>query len=343
MSLGRILITGKNGQVGWELQRTLSTLGEVVALDRTGMDLASPDSIRAAIRDAKPSLIVNAAAYTAVDKAESEPELAMAINGVAPGILAEEAKRLNALLIHYSTDYVFDGTKQGPYTEDDLPNPLSVYGKTKLAGERAIQQIGGPHLICRTSWVYGARGKNFLLAILRLAKERNELRIVNDQFGAPTWSRTIAETTAQVVAQLYCPFTFHVSRFTATEAPITHDPSPIAGVESPIADHRSLFADVSGIYNLTSGGETTWFGFAKALLESSDRIAHHPSPITAVQSPFTDHRLPNVVPIPTEQYPTPAKRPRNSVLSNRKLTERFGLIQPNWQSCLVMCLEDLCR
>ena len=202
----KILLTGKNGQVGWELERSLQPLGQVIAFDRSGLDLASPDSIRAVIREVKPELIVNPAAYTAVDKAESEPDLAMAVNGVAPGIIAEEAKRLGAALIHYSTDYVFDGTKAEPYTEDDVPKPINVYGKTKLAGEQAVQAIGVPHLIFRTSWVYGMRGKNFLLTILRMAKEKDELRIVDDQFGAPTWSRMIAETTAQVLAQFYSPF-----------------------------------------------------------------------------------------------------------------------------------------
>ena len=201
----KILLTGKNGQVGWELQRTLTTLGDVVAIDRKGMDLANPDSIRNTIRAVRPDLIVNAAAYTAVDKAESEPELAMAINGIAPGIMAEEAGRLGAAMVHYSTDYVFDGTKTTPYTEGDILNPINVYGKTKLAGEQAVQAAGIPHLIFRTSWVYGLRGRNFLLTILRLAKEWDELKIVDDQIGAPTWSRMVAEATATILAQCLFP------------------------------------------------------------------------------------------------------------------------------------------
>lgn len=229
----KILLVGKNGQVGWELQRTLATLGDVVAVDRQGMDLANPDSIRSVIRTIRPSLIVNAAAYTAVDKAESEPELAMAINGIAPGIMAEEAKQLGAAMVHYSTDYVFDGTKTSPYTEEDTPNPVSIYGKTKLAGEQAVQAAGIPHLIFRTSWVYGLRGRNFLLTILRLAKERDELRIVDDQIGAPTWSRMIAEATGQVLSQ------------------------------SP-----SVLAAKSGIYNMMAAGQISWYGFANAILES---------------------------------------------------------------------------
>ncbi|MDP3685991.1 MAG: dTDP-4-dehydrorhamnose reductase [Sulfurimicrobium sp.] len=254
----KILLTGKHGQVGWELQRTLATLGEVVALDRQTLDLGNPDSIRAAIREVKPGLIVNPAAYTAVDKAESEPELAMAVNGTAPGIMAEEAKKLGAALIHYSTDYVFDGCKTSPYTEDDIPNPINVYGKSKLAGEQAIQAVGVPHLILRTSWVYGMRGKNFLLTVLRLAKERDALKIVDDQIGAPTWSRMIAEASAQIIAQAY--------------APVSHRPLPIA--------------DDSGIYNLTAAGRTSWCGFTRAILENA-REGTRVSPI-----PTTDYPLP---------------------------------------------------
>jgi dTDP-4-dehydrorhamnose reductase len=231
----RILLTGKNGQVGWELQRTLATLGEVIALDRHGLDLADPDSIRRAVREHKPNLIVNAAAYTAVDKAEEESDLAMAINGTAPGILAEEAKRHGAALVHYSTDYVFDGNKNTPYNEDDAPNPLNVYGRTKLTGERAIQAVDAPYLILRTSWVYGMRGKNFLLTILRLARERNEIKVVNDQIGAPTWSRIIAQSTAHVLTHVFC--------------------------------REKTLQDYSGIYHLAATGKTSWFEFAGAILE----------------------------------------------------------------------------
>jgi len=267
----KILLVGKNGQVGWELQRTLATLGDVVAIDRQGMDLVNPDSIRNAIRAIRPDLIVNAAAYTAVDKAESEPELAMAINGIAPGIMAEEAKRLGAAMVHYSTDYVFDGTKTSPYTEEDIPNPISVYGKTKLAGEQAVQVVGIPYLIFRTSWVYGLRGRNFLLTILRLAKERDELRIVADQIGAPTWSRMIAEATGQVLSQ---------------------------GASTLVA--------TSGIYNLTAASQTSWHGFTKAILDRmSSQGANlslptpHPLPnlipITTSEYPLPAPRPPNSV------------------------------------------------
>jgi dTDP-4-dehydrorhamnose reductase len=251
-----ILLVGKNGQVGWELQRTLATLGEVVAVDRKGMDLADPDSIRSAIRAARPDLIVNAAAYTAVDKAESEPDLAMAINGTAPSIMAEEAKRLGAAMIHYSTDYVFDGTKASLYAEEDAPNPLNVYGVTKLAGEQAVQAAGIPHLIFRTSWVYGLRGKNFLLTILRLAQERDELKIVDDQVGAPTWSRLIAEATAQILAQ-----------------------------------RGANLSEVSGLYHLTSAGRTSWHGFARAILDHSGLAAAKPlARLTPI--PGADYPLP---------------------------------------------------
>ncbi len=226
----RILIAGKNGQIGWELQRTLGALGEVTALGRAEMDLSKPDAVRARIREIKPDIIVNAAAYTAVDKAESEPDLAMAVNGVAPGIMVEEAKRLGALLVHYSTDYVFDGTKSSPYTEEDSPNPLSVYGKTKLAGERAVAASGADYLILRTGWVYSTRGKNFLLTILRLAAERPELKVVGDQQGAPTWARDIAETTARVL-------------------------------DEP--------KETSGLFHLSASGATSWFGFATEILRIS--------------------------------------------------------------------------
>lgn len=284
----KILLTGKNGQVGWELARTLATLGEVIAVERRIMDLSEPDSIRSAIRGIKPDLIVNAAAYTAVDQAESEPDLAMAINGVAPGVMAQEAKRLGAALVHFSTDYVFDGEKQGPYTEEDQPDPRSVYGKTKLAGERAVQQAGVPHLIFRTSWVYGARGRNFLLTMRHLARERDALRIVDDQIGAPTWSRMIAEATAQILA------------------PMTHAPSPIA--------------EAAGLYHLTCAGQTSWYGFAQAILGSR---------------PCAD-----LIPIPTSEYPLPAKRPANSVLCNAKLRRTFGLALPEWDKALALCLGE---
>jgi dTDP-4-dehydrorhamnose reductase len=314
--MSRILITGKNGQVGWELQRTLATLGEVVALDRNGMDLANPDSIRSTIRHTKPNIIVNAAAYTAVDKAESEPNLAMAINGTAPGIISEEARRLGAAVIHYSTDYVFDGKKEEPYSENDIPNPLNVYGKTKLAGEQAIQAVGVPYLIFRTSWVYGTRGRNFLLTILRLAKERDELRIVADQIGAPTWSRTIAEATAQVLAKL------HISGEGAVQ-----------GCTNVAGDRKSGATwgeGASSVYNLSASGSTSWHGFASLIVK-----------LLSDGGQGAMLRAKTIIPIATEDYPLPASRPKNSRLDNTRLMIRFGLAMPGWDRCAVLCLEEI--
>lgn len=294
----RILVTGKDGQVGWELQHTMASLGEVVAVGHREMDLADPDSIRKVVREIRPAIIVNPAAYTAVDKAESEPDLAMAINGVAPGILAEEAKRLNVALVHYSTDYVFDGKKAVPYSEEDTPNPLNVYGQTKLAGERAVQAAGAPYLILRTSWVYGARGRNFLLTILKLAGEKSELKIVDDQIGAPTWCRMLAETTARILA------------------PVCAAPNP-----------STMLADTGGLYHLTAGGQTSWFGFATKILENV--------PLSAIPVPA------KLIPIPTSEYPTPAVRPRNSRLSNEKITRTFGFTIPPWEESLALCMKEM--
>ena len=299
-----ILVTGKDGQVGFELLRSLAGLGQMIAVGRQQMDLSDPDAIRRVVRETKPDLIVNAAAYTAVDRAESEPELAQAVNGTAPGILAEEAKRQGAALIHYSTDYVFDGTKGMPYTEDDKPRPINVYGRTKLAGERAIQSVGGPHLILRTSWIYGARGKNFLLTILRLAREREELSIVNDQLGAPTWSRALAKATCDILKRL--------------------------GYARP--GFGEACAEQGGIYHLSAGGQTSWYGFAAAILA-------HAASARAGQPEFVLPRIAVLKPIPTEQYPTPARRPRYSVLENAKLRRTFGLSLPDWKANLAECMS----
>lgn len=290
----KILLTGKSGQVGWELQRTLAPLGQVIALDSVALDLADADAIRRKVREIQPHIIVNPAAYTAVDKAETDLDLAMSINGVAPGIFAEEAKKLNALFVHYSTDYIFDGKKSEAYAEDDAPNPLGVYGKTKLAGEQAIRAVGGKHLILRTSWVYGARGRNFLLTMLRLARERSELRIVDDQIGAPTWCRSLAEITAQILAQLYAP----------------------GGAEDAVER-------VCGTYHLTSAGHVSWHSFAAEIIRLAD-----------IQP------APNLLPIPSHEYPTPAARPMNSVLSNDKLARTFGLQAGSWQDNLQLCMQE---
>ena len=290
----RILITGGAGQLGWELRRTLAIFGEVVAPPRDILDLASVDSIVAAVRGVRPNLIVNAAAYTAVDKAESESELAMKINGEAPRILAEEAALRNAALIHYSTDYVFDGRKAEPYREEDEAAPINVYGRTKLAGEQGVMAAKAAHLIFRTSWVYGSRGRNFLLTMLRLAKERKELKVVDDQVGAPTSARLIAEATAGTIAKNY------------------------AGGRLDIDGFREM----GGLYHLTAAGRTTWFGFAQAILVGREDVA-------------------KVLPIPTSAYPTPARRPQNSVLDNSKLEGQFGVALPDWKVGLKLCLEEL--
>ena len=296
MTNARVLILGRTGQLGWELRHKLACLGAVAGVGSAEVDFSRPDSIRKAVRAAEPAVIVNAAAYTAVDRAESEPELAMAINGTAPGVLAEEAKRLRSILVHYSADYVFDGTKRDSYVETDAPHPLSVYGKSKLAGDVAIQATGCDYLILRTTWVYGPRGNNFLLTMLRLARERDELQIVDDQHGAPTSSECIAQATANILAQLLAPSS--------------------GGLD-----------DRSGIYNLTCAGETTWFGFAKALLTAAAATLGTP--------------LPTVLPIPTSEYPRPAKRPANSRLSCQRLETTFGVRMPRWEDALSLVLETL--
>ena len=240
----RILLTGKNGQVGWELARRLAPLGEVVALDRAGLDLAVPGQIASVVRSVRPDVVINAAAYTAVDQAESEPDRAHAINATAAGVIAEEAKRAGALCIHYSTDYVFDGRKPSPYVEEDEPHPLNAYGRSKLAGERAIRGVDGPHLILRTSWVYAARGRNFLLTIRRLIRERSELRVVSDQIGAPTTASMLADVTAELLQR--------------------HGVSPLG--------------DARGIYHVTASGFTSWHGFATEIV----RLERPDAPIRIV-------------------------------------------------------------
>lgn len=287
----QILVTGGNGQVGWELQRTLPLLGQVVIPGREALDLARPDSLRKVVEQINPRWIVNAAAYTAVDKAEAEPELAYAVNADAPRVLAETAAAIGATLIHYSTDYVFDGSGDQPFDEEATLNPLNVYGASKAAGEIAIRESGARHLIFRTSWVYGARGTNFLLTMRRLMREgcdvRPELRIVADQIGAPTWSRHIAEATALVMGAIA---------------------SPSRGADKPMP---------WGTYHLTNAGETSWFDFAEAIL-----------------SGMNIERPPKRVPIPSCDYPTPARRPLNSRLSNAKLERVFGLRLPDWGDAL---------
>jgi dTDP-4-dehydrorhamnose reductase len=281
----RILLTGGNGQVGWELERALPALGAVIATDRAALDLADFDAIRRAVRKANPELIVNAAAYTAVDRAESEPGLAMRINGDAPRVLAEEAKRLGALLVHYSTDYVFDGTLDRPYREDDAPNPISVYGASKLAGEQAVRKSGCRHLIFRTSWVYGPRGNNFYRTIARAAREKPQLRVVSDQIGAPTSSGAIARATVRVLG---------------------------LSLAAPSAE--------SGTFHMTAGGETTWHGFAEAIVA----LEGLNTPVVAIRS---------------DEYPTTARRPRNSRLDNARLHSTFAVALPEWRDGLAEVIE----
>jgi dTDP-4-dehydrorhamnose reductase len=288
----KILILGAGGQVGTELQRSFADAGEVTAFGRETADLSRPEELRSLIRQLHPDVILNAAAYTAVDRAESEPELALTINGEAPRVLAEEAASLNALLVHYSTDYVFDGSKRSPWEEADETNPLNVYGRTKLAGERAIQEVGGRYLIFRTSWVYGPHGRNFLLTMLRLGRERDQLKIVDDQFGAPTSSAAIADATRAAVERAVTGGTIH-----------------------------------SGVYHMTCGGETTWFGFAKEIF--------------AVQEQQAASKSPQIIPIASREYPVPAMRPANSVLSNQKLQSFFGIALPDWQRALVKTMMAL--
>jgi dTDP-4-dehydrorhamnose reductase len=283
----RILLTGKNGQVGWELNHSLSTLGTVFAMSRDQMDLSKPETLSPVIQEIRPDIIVNAAAYTAVDKAETEPDLAMTVNGIAPGVLAQEAKNIGAGMIHYSTDYVFDGTSTSPYKEEDPTCPLNVYGKSKLAGEKAVTQAGIPHIIFRTSGVYSLRGSNFLLTMQNLAQSRNQIKVVDDQICAPTWSKTIAQSTTQILQQNLDAFPH------------------------------------SGIFNMSCGGQTSWFGFAKIILELSGLIKET-----------------ELIPIPSIEYPTPAVRPKISLLSGTKLKQIFHHEMPHWQEALQECLNS---
>ena len=287
-----ILLTGKNGQVGWELQRTLQPVGKVTACDHAVLDLVDAAAVRRKLDEVRPDVIVNAAAYTAVDKAEGEPQVADAVNAAAPALLAQEAALRGALLIHYSTDYVFDGAKAAPYIESDPTAPLGAYGRSKLAGEEAIRAAGCDHLVFRTSWVYSSRGSNFLRTILRLAAEREELRVVVDQVGAPTWSRLIAEATAHALRQAM--------------------------------QERSGGKFESGVFHLAAAGETSWHGFAAAIVANRRGL-----------------RVKTVTPITTAEYPLPAPRPANSRLDTCALHARFGLALPDWRDCLRLCLEEL--
>jgi dTDP-4-dehydrorhamnose reductase len=296
MQMGRILILGAKGQVGLELQRTFAGTGEILAWGREEIDIADEQQLRTLVRGAAPDIILNAAAYTAVDRAETEKDLATAINGAAPGILAEEAIRLNALLVHYSTDYVFDGAKSGEWLENDQPRPLNHYGASKLAGEKAVAQAGGRYLTFRTSWVYGPHGNNFLVTMLRLGRERERLSVVDDQHGAPTTSMAVADATRTIV-------------------------------DGVLGGAFGSTPEWAGLYHMTCGGSTTWCGFAREIFAGAQRQF--------------GQRAPEVAPISSDNWPTPAMRPRNSVLSNEKLERRFGVRLPAWQSELDRSLQAL--
>ena len=292
----KILLFGKNGQVGWELNRSLLPQGELVALGRDEADFSKPESIRKVVQELKPDIIINAVAYTAVDRAEEEEQLAHSINADTPGVLAETARKMGALLVHYSTDYVFDGSKVEPYVETDEPCPVNAYGRTKLAGELAIQASGCDFLIFRTSWVYAARAHNFMRTILRLAQEREELSIVDDQIGAPTSARLIADATALCLHQ--------------------------------VCQEKATGDFESGLYHLTAAGETSWYGFAKKIVQIAK--GHR---LRAL-------KIKKIKPIATSDYPTPAKRPLNSRLEIFRLESAFGMSLPDWETPLMVCIYE---
>jgi dTDP-4-dehydrorhamnose reductase len=298
----RILLTGATGQVGGELLEILKPLGEVIAPVKMEMDLADVASVRDAIRAVRPRWIVNPGAYTAVDKAESEPELAYAINAEAVKVMSEEARAISAGVIHFSTDYVFDGSASAPYRETDATGPVSVYGASKLAGEKVLAESGAGYMVFRTSWVYGARGKNFLLTILKLAREREMLRVVADQYGAPTWSRDLARMTAKVIGQ--------------------------CEAKARGGEIAAVLADVGGVYHAAGAGETTWCGFAAEAV----RLQREREP----EAPFAE-----IEAITTADYPTPARRPANSRMNCERLAERFGWKMMDWRDSLREVLAEL--
>lgn len=289
----KILLTGKTGQIGGELNNLLGNLGTLVTVGRDQLDLSKPDSIEPAILDLQPDIIINAAAYTAVDKAEEEPDLAMTVNALAPGVLAKAAKNVGAGLIHYSTDYVFDGGSKTPYREEDPTHPLSVYGKSKLAGEKAVAETGIPYLILRTAWVYSLHGKNFLKTIIRLAEENDTLRIVDDQIGAPTSAHSIALGT------------YNILKLCLNKNWLEMEDSYL-----------------SGVFHLTCQGQTSWYGFAREILNLSRKAQNT-----------------KLMAIPTSDYPTPAARPPYSLLSNEKVKKVFAVEMPHWEDALKDCMD----
>ncbi|MFQ5784516.1 MAG: dTDP-4-dehydrorhamnose reductase [Alphaproteobacteria bacterium] len=293
-----ILLLGAAGQIGWELCRVLAPLGPIEAPGRAQFDLSDEAQVRRHVRATRPALVVNAAAYTAVDKAEEEERTAMIVNGLAPGWLAEEAAVLGIPLVHYSSDYVFGGgpAPSRPHHETDPPAPVNAYGRTKLAGERAVAAVGGAHLIFRTSWVYGTRGRNFLVTIRRLASEQDELRVVNDQVGAPTWARLVAEATGQALAHAWRP-----------------------GTTEPLSGR-------GGLYHLSAAGTTSWHGFAEAIVEA---LRQDGEPNLCVR---------RVTAVASTELPRPARRPRYSVLDNEAIFRAFAIRLPDWRSQLGLCL-----
>jgi len=302
-----ILLTGRNGQVGAELLRLLPKVCEVVAPGHDQLDLSNPTDIRRTIREVRPQLIVNAAAYTAVDQAETDETTAQAVNAQAPGLLAEEAKKIGAALVHYSTDYVFDGTKKTAYDEIDSANPINVYGKTKFAGEQAIRDSCLAHLIFRTSWVYAIRGHNFLLTILRLATELEELRIVSDQVGAPTCASDVAAATIQILSRMW-------ERNSQT----------------------LVFSDVSGTYHMSAAGQTTWYDFAETILKEAKATSNNLDWLAAATQ---GRRLitRRVIPVSTKEFGSPTPRPAYSILSNSRLNQIFGVALSDWRAQLQRC------
>lgn len=300
----RILITGECGQVGEALRRTLAPLGEIVAPTLEHLDLTDTEAIRRTMREVRPRWVVNAAAHTAVDKAESEPELAFALNATAPEVLADEARKIGAAVVHYSTDYVFDGAKDTAYVETDRTGPLNVYGKSKLAGEMALSRSGAAYVTFRTSWVYGATGNNFVKSMLRLAREREQLRIVADQYGGPTWSYELARLTAHAMEQV--------------EADVARSGCSLVEAVMP----------VSGVYHATGSGVTTWCGFAERVIAEWQKL-----------EPAA--KLATVEAIATAEYPTAAKRPMNSRLDCGKLERVFGWKMPEWTESLTAVIAEL--
>jgi dTDP-4-dehydrorhamnose reductase len=332
----RILLTGVDGQLGQELQRTLASLGEVSGVGRKTMDLAQPDRIRQVIGELKPDLIVNAAAYTAVDKAETETELAKSINAIAPTIMAREQEQIGGVLIHVSTDYVFDGRNNTPYTENDAPNPLSVYGQSKLAGEEGIQQKSSleaspsplRHIILRTAWVYGTHGKsNFVKTMLRLGGERDEIRVVADQVGTPTWTGDLARAIHTLAKRC-------ISEAAPQELaePLSAAQSESGGANTTVgqqlASEPAQPSPLPGIYHFTNSGVASWYDFAVAIFEEAKELGF---PL----------KVQRVVPITTSQYPTPAQRPAYSVLSNEKISAVLGTHPPHWRQGLRQMLAEL--